>query len=570
MGEMGARLGLSASQRDFEFDLDDGPERSLLSPETSTAATARLSNHSPRRASVHQPEGFIAGSSVLSCDAQAPAEAVVAESVVPDSSPNFRQAILVATQADVLPEPALQRALMDSFIEHMFHLYPVVDPSDLENPGSCVLLDQALCLAGSLTRHSADSTKLSRLLYEKVKTLISVNHEQDHVQTLKALCLLSCWSSKPPDQISVDGPWHWTGVATRLAIQMGLHEESTYAKRPNARCLRRIFWHLVNSDKLQTSCWGRPSLLRLTELDVRMIAIEDFEKDTLEARSFIQSTKLSIIIGVISELNLEKRLIQPEELTNLTARLCDWIYELPEELRLHDAAGNRRRYHRPTSEMFIEYFVAVILSQNLMREGDKRWRISVLSIIASSCIVTLYEEIYHREHAICLIPIHGFFCMAAALPLIHYRPTSARRESLRIKQIDMLRSILMTMRTRYGGSNMVLRKIDRLQRYVAASVRNGEGQAEAAAFYAMAQQPPERAHGLFPFPRTICEDIDMLELTATSHGQFVADNLVPLENELDTVFRFDEPYPALDMLDMDFGAFNESGLTPQLVTPACI
>ncbi|KAH8902040.1 hypothetical protein BR93DRAFT_887960 [Coniochaeta sp. PMI_546] len=480
---------------------------------------------------------------------------------------NFREAILMATQAASLPETVLQRALVDSFIEHMSHLYPVVDPSDLENPGSCVLLDQALCLAGSLTRHSSASMKLSRLLYEKVKTLISVNYEEDHVQTLKALCILSCWSLKPPDQISVDGPWHWTGVATRLAIQMGLHEESTYAKRPNARCLRRIFWHLVNSDKLQVCCWGRPPLLRLKDLDVRMLAIEDFEKDTLEARSFIQTTKLSIIIGVISELNLEKRPIQPEEVTSITARLCDWIYELPEELRLHETAGDRRRYHRPTSEMFIEYFVAVIVSQNLMHERDKRWRTSVLSIIASSCIVTLYEEIYYREHAVCLLPIHGFFCMAAALPLIHYRPTSTRRESLRIKQIDMLRSIMMAMRTRYGGSSMVLRKIDRLQRHVTASVRNDEGQ---TAFYTNTQEPPERAHELFPFPPTICEDMDLLELTATSHGQFVADNLVPLENELDTVFRFDEPYPLIDVLDMDFGAFNESNLTQQLVTPACI
>jgi hypothetical protein len=228
---------------------------------------------------------------------------------------------------------------------------------------------------------------------------------------------------------------------------------------------------LQNSDKLQVSCWGRPPLLRLKDLDVRMLAIEDFDEDTLEAQSFIQTTKLSIIIGLISEGNLEKRPIQPEELTTITARPCDWTYELPEELRLHDAAGDRRRYHRPTSEMFIEYFVAVILSQNLMHERDKRWRISVLSIISSSCIVTLlYEEIYYREHAVCLLPIHGLFCTAAALPLTYYHSTSARRDSLRIKQIDMLRSILMTMKTTYGGSSMVLRKIDRLQRHVAATV----------------------------------------------------------------------------------------------------
>jgi hypothetical protein len=93
-----------------------------------------------------------------------PAEVVAAEGVVVPDSSNYRQAILMATRAAILPEPALERALVDSFIENMTHLYLVVDPSDLETPGSCVLLHQALCLAGSVTRHSADSTKLSRLL----------------------------------------------------------------------------------------------------------------------------------------------------------------------------------------------------------------------------------------------------------------------------------------------------------------------------------------------------------------------------------------------------------------------
>jgi hypothetical protein len=66
---MGARPGFNTSPRNPEVDLNDELERSLLSPETSTKATVRLSNNSPRRgASVHQHNGFIACSSVLSCD----------------------------------------------------------------------------------------------------------------------------------------------------------------------------------------------------------------------------------------------------------------------------------------------------------------------------------------------------------------------------------------------------------------------------------------------------------------------------------------------------------------------
>lgn len=185
--------------------------------------------------------GFIANHSVLAYDEHT--QPTVSECSISYSS-HVRDAILSATEALILPVVPLRRALIDVFFEQLYHDYPVVELEDVSAPDSSILLQQGVCLAASLMRHGPENMKLSQSLYEKVKTLIYLNHEPDSIITLKTLCLLSCWSVKPPDKMSLDGPWYWTSMASRVALQMGLHQESTYTNNPYASCLRRIFWHL--------------------------------------------------------------------------------------------------------------------------------------------------------------------------------------------------------------------------------------------------------------------------------------------------------------------------------------
>lgn len=159
--------------------------------------------------------GFIADHSVLAYDE--PTQPTVSEGSISCSS-HVRDAILLATEALVLPVPPLRRALIDVFFEQVYHDYPVVEPEDVSGPDSSTLLQQRVCLAGNLMRHGPDNLELSQSLYGKVKALIYLNYESDSLPTLKTLCLLSCWSVKPPDKMSLDGPWYWTGAASRVAL----------------------------------------------------------------------------------------------------------------------------------------------------------------------------------------------------------------------------------------------------------------------------------------------------------------------------------------------------------------
>lgn len=221
----------------------------------------RLSNMGPLpspestrdEAQPKQQTGFIAAHSVLAF--HEPTQPTVSEGSISQSL-RVRDAILSATEAEILPVPALRRALTDAFFEQVFHNYAIISQEDVSSSHSSILLQQAVCLSGSLTRHGPESMHLAHTLYEKVKTLLYLDYETDNLTTLKALCLLSCWSVKPPDKISLDGPWYWTGVAIRLALQMGLHRESTYLDNPHAPCLRRIFWHLHVSQAVNL-CLGK-------------------------------------------------------------------------------------------------------------------------------------------------------------------------------------------------------------------------------------------------------------------------------------------------------------------------
>jgi hypothetical protein len=151
-----------------------------------------------------------------------------------------------------LKEP-LHRALFDAFYQHVYTVYPIVGAEELIDPDRNMMptvLRLAICLAGSLMRRisSTEELGLSSSLYCEVKRLISLQEdsdEEDHVALLKAICLMSCWSLRPPYVVSLGGPWHWTGLAIRLAMQMGLHREETYCRLPDRESLRRVWWHLV-------------------------------------------------------------------------------------------------------------------------------------------------------------------------------------------------------------------------------------------------------------------------------------------------------------------------------------
>ncbi|KGO39451.1 Transcription factor, fungi [Penicillium expansum] len=492
--------------------------------------------------------------SVLACDI--PTQPTISEESLSHSN-RITDAILATTEAAVLPVAPLRRALTDAFFEQVFHNYPVINPEDISNPNPSILLQQGVCLAGSLMRDGPTNLQLSRSLYDKVKTLIYLNYEPDDLATLKTMCLLSCWSVKPPDKISLDGPWYWTGVASRLAIQMGLHRESTYTNNPQNHCLRRIFWQLYSSDKLQVACWGRPPSFSSRYITVKPPVLEDFEIQNVQALVFIHTTKLCTIIGNIAELHLERRPVPFHEVFVLSETLCGWVREIPHELCLYNSEGGRNEFNRPVSELFIKYFAAIILLQLLQNEVNQQRRTTVRSLVAASCMAKLYEEIHYREQTCYLLPIHGFLCMVASLPQIYYQPQSAEKNRTRKEELDILRSIMGNMRGKYGGATMILAKIQRLEKEVKASTDRYLLEADAVGLSSdgILHDPSESLGELFPFPPTACAHMDFIKQSGETQQGFLPQDFVPMEDEW-AKWLVSEGHNFVDLFGMYSGAYD--------------
>jgi len=268
--------------------------------------------------------------------------------------------------------------------------------------------------------------------------------------------------------------------------------------------------------------------LRRKEFNVKLPKLENFETPNVQSLVFLESTKLCTIISTISEHQLERWPTPPEELSNIEAALCDWIGHLPEELRLYDKSGRRKTYCRPISEMFIQYFVTVILTELLRhRDGKRPPRVTISSLVAASCAVSLYDEIHCRDETIFLPSINGFFCLVLALPLIHHVPQCESKEASRRKELDILHSVLMRLRNKYGDSDALLRKVNNLERSIQkARVESGGSNATLSGIQDLCVYAKE----LFPFPSTICGNMDLLQLADGPLNQFIADDFAPVQN----------------------------------------
>ncbi|EXJ53483.1 uncharacterized protein A1O5_13259 [Cladophialophora psammophila CBS 110553] len=376
-----------------------------------------------------------------------------------------RSKVLKASEADVLPKPAMRRALYDAFFTNLAHVLPLVDRKELESSDSSVLLQQAVCLAGSLLRHPnlPDSFSRTNAFYEKVKLLLCLDTEPDMLSVIKALCILTLWSPHSPETVSLNGAWHATGSALRLAIQMGLHQNSTYEAASDAKSRRRIWWFLYASDCAHALITGRPPMLRPADFDVSPLTLADFDDQQDEAaKYFIADVSLAHIMGQLASRLRDQHADEGEGC--ILELLVEWIDKLPPELNLFSSTGQKNPYSFPATELHICYFGVVILSQALTHQREKGWLCSNVCLVSSACITHLYEEILYREQVALLTSMHPFWCLIAALPLFYCSTDTASIEKQRRESLDALRAVIQQLSPRHGLARTVTRKLLRLDR----------------------------------------------------------------------------------------------------------
>ena len=151
---------------------------------------------------------------------------------------------------DLIP-PVLQESYLDTYFEYAYTWCPVVDRKTLQSCpefSESLLLRQALALMGSHLKPPLMAHLTPFDHYLRFRQLFYENHETHPLVKICAIMLLYCWSSGPPNVVSIDTNWWWMGASIRLAQEIGLHREQdpenlwSPDEVPGLR--RRIWWTL--------------------------------------------------------------------------------------------------------------------------------------------------------------------------------------------------------------------------------------------------------------------------------------------------------------------------------------
>jgi len=159
--------------------------------------------------------------------------------------------ILHALTVDYTPV-GLQEGHIDVFFEYAYTWCPVLDRNTLEAEPSLrqsLLLRHALALCANQIKPSLLHRSSSTEHYNRAKELFNGNHEPNPLIRIMALMMFYWWSSEPPNVVNIDNTAWWTGIAIRVAQQIGMHREArSSCSRLAGDCRglrRRIWWTLV-------------------------------------------------------------------------------------------------------------------------------------------------------------------------------------------------------------------------------------------------------------------------------------------------------------------------------------
>lgn len=245
----------------------------------------------------------------------------------------------------------------------------------------------------------------------------------------------------------------------------------------------------------------------------------DFAQSDRSSLVFIHYARLITIWGEIADFGISETPACAVDLERITDALCVWITDLPEEIRLFTPAGLRTPYLQSVSELHMVYFVTIILLEALRIQSHHRWSTSVPSIIAASSVVRLIEEVDCWEDLSSMSSTTTFYIMAASVPLIYHRPSEAEKSKNRTEDLQTLCTTLDRLGPRWGAAPVVRQNIDKIRNMVEWQISGQQldTQEQAVPVSACASPLLVRMAEIFPFPQSLCPNMEML--TSSIDGQ---------------------------------------------------
>ncbi|KAH7198942.1 fungal-specific transcription factor domain-containing protein [Fusarium flagelliforme] len=189
-----------------------------------------------------------------------------------ESSEDWYERHGVSGEALERPDTQLERRLVRAYFDMINPGWPIVDEDlfmtqyrgeDPANP-TCLTLLNAIMLVGAhaLASHDETMVPLLRVFFQRTKILFDCESWPDRLVYIQVPLLMTWYSDA--------NAWYWIGIATRTAMAIGLHRDTSHSKMMPVykRVYTRLWWVLFQFDTIASLSAGRPQVINLDDSDV--------------------------------------------------------------------------------------------------------------------------------------------------------------------------------------------------------------------------------------------------------------------------------------------------------------
>ena len=252
-----------------------------------------------------------------------------------------------------MPYRHIADPLFDLFFIHVGPIFPSCSKQRwqerFDSDTMSAFLANCVCSLGArFTPGSKSAEQVSAPFIAKAQELIIPLLHLPTYDVVTGLLLLA-WANF--GQNSESGLWQYSGMAFRMAIDLGVHEVSEiYESQAHLVRTRLLFWSLFVADRIIAFATGRPASIPEDIVEIPLPENGDFFPDQaggitgqIEPVAYVQFVKLIIICGRISDVLNGRRgkartlVSSPEplaeQLAELQVRLVQFVSALPESLK---------------------------------------------------------------------------------------------------------------------------------------------------------------------------------------------------------------------------------------------
>ncbi|CAG8503132.1 9587_t:CDS:2 [Paraglomus occultum] len=251
-----------------------------------------------------------------------------------------------------LPSRELCDELVDVYFQAIHPCIPFVDKTyfmekykDLENnPQILVLLFAIMSVAArhidrpAVRLHPDEPSTAGDRFFYRAKELLSDDFDESNIITLQALLVMGMNQQGKKNSRS----WLYTGLAIRMAQDMGLHRDSSKwnLDARQAEIRKRLWWACFVSDRIVSAGLGRPVVIQEQDFDVPLPVSGALpEDDPIGIEAWVKTIQLTAILGrVIQHVYcIKSKTISSPNSESILAELDDelnqWLDSLPDYMR---------------------------------------------------------------------------------------------------------------------------------------------------------------------------------------------------------------------------------------------